>query len=81
MQEVLEIFAQKLVQNLMTSANSTSEEHIRLVDLSLEVLSQFLNNTVSCRQLSELQVIKTLATSHISQFNILQNVSQQKQLG
>lgn len=54
MQEVLEIFAQKLVQNLMTSANSTSEEHIRLVDLSLEVLSQFLNNTVSCRQLSEL---------------------------
>lgn len=38
MQEVLEIFAQKLVQNLMVSAESTDIEHIRLVDLSLDVL-------------------------------------------
>lgn len=39
MQEVLEIFATKLVQNLLTSNNTQDQEHIRIVDLSLDVLS------------------------------------------
>ena len=71
MQEVLDIVAQKLVQNLMSSGESSDPEHIRIVDLSLDVLSQYLNNSVSLRHLSELPMLKQLASSHISQFNIL----------
>ena len=39
MQEVLDIFAQKLVQNLLNSATSDTTDNRRLVDLSLDVLS------------------------------------------
>lgn len=65
----------------MSSGESSDPEHIRIVDLSLDVLSQYLNNSVSLRHLSELPMLKQLASSHISQFNILQEAAQQKQLG
>ena len=51
MEEILETFAQKIIQNLMTSAVSDKEEDKRIVDLSLEVFSTYLNNSVSNRQL------------------------------
>jgi len=47
--EILEVFAEKLVSNLMSSADSTKEEHRRIVDVSLDTLSSYLNNTVACR--------------------------------
>lgn len=56
----------------MSSANLSDPDHVRIVDLSLDVLSQYLNNSISQRQLSQLPFLKQLATSHISQFNILQ---------
>ena len=50
----------------MTSAASDKEEDKRIVDLSLEVFSTYLNNTVSNRQLVSLPIVKELATAHIT---------------
>lgn len=58
MQEVLEIFATKLVQNLLSSGESSDPENMRIIDLSLDVLSQYLNNSVSLRHLSEVPMLK-----------------------
>ena len=68
----LEIFIEKIVQNLMSSAQSPKLEEQRLVDLALDVFTHFLSNQVSCRQISALPVAKQLATVHINHFNILQ---------
>lgn len=38
MQEILEIFATKLVQNLLRSTDSSDRDQVQIVDLSLEVL-------------------------------------------
>jgi hypothetical protein len=73
-QTVLDIFAQKIVQNLISSAGSTEAEHMRIVDLTLSVLSNFLSNSHSCKKLANVPVIRQLAESHISSFNILQGV-------
>ena len=66
MKDILDIFAEKLIQNLMSSAESTQDEHRRIVDQTLDVMAQYLMNSASCRKLAELEVIKQLATSHIS---------------
>ena len=71
MPSCLEIFLEKIVQNLMSSANSPKLEEKRLVDQALDVFSQYLCNHVSCRQISALPVTKQLAEAHINQFNIL----------
>ena len=44
MGEVLDIFAQKIISNLMTSAESDEEEDKRIVDLSLEVFSNYITH-------------------------------------
>ena len=49
MEEILDIFAQKIISNLMTSASSDKEEDRRIVDISLEVFNAYLNNSVSSR--------------------------------
>ena len=49
MTDVMEIFAQKLIINLLASANSLNGEHMKVVDYSLDTLAQYLNNTVACR--------------------------------
>ena len=49
MTDVMEIFAQKLISNLLASANSLNGEHMKVVDYSLDTLAQYLNNTVACR--------------------------------
>lgn len=77
----LEIFIDKIVQNLMSSANSDKSEEKRIVDQSLDVFNTFLVNHVSCKQLAALPIVKQLATAHINQFSILQGASQMKQLG
>lgn len=81
MKEILAVFAEKMIQNLMTSCESTQEEHRQIVDLTLEVLSSYLINSNACKHISELPVVKQLAQAHVSQFNILQQPSQVKQLG
>lgn len=65
MEEILDIFAQKIISNLMTAAVADTEEAKRIVDLSLEVFSSYLNNSVSSRQLAALPVVKQLASAHI----------------
>ena len=42
--DILDVFAQKIISNLMTSAESEKEEDKRIVDLSLNVFSTYLNN-------------------------------------
>jgi|LauGreDrversion4_2_1035121.scaffolds.fasta_scaffold180399_2 hypothetical protein len=39
MQAILEIFANKIVGNLMSSAEKITDDHLRIVDLTLEILS------------------------------------------
>lgn len=73
MQAILEVFAQKMIGNLMHSADKDSLAHSRIVDLSLEVLSSYMTNSVACKQLSLIPVIKQIASAHISQFRILQD--------
>lgn len=71
MLDILEIFLQKIIQNLMTSAGSQKREDSRIVDISLEVFASYLNNAVACRQIAQLDVVKQLATAHVTQFSIL----------
>lgn len=47
MQVILEIFAQKMVGNLMHSSDKMQKSYQRIVDLSLEVFSAYLMNTVA----------------------------------
>ena len=58
MQSILEIFAQKIVQNLVSSAGSSEAEHMKIVDLTLSVLNTFLINQASCKKLAQVQVIR-----------------------
>lgn len=51
---------------------------MRIVDLTLAVLSNFLSNTHSCKKLANVPVIRQLAESHIRDFNILQGAKQHK---
>ena len=81
MPECLEIFVEKIVQNLMSSANSPKVEERRIVDLALDVFNHYLCNHVSCRQIAALPITRSLAEAHINQFNILQGPNQMKQLG
>ena len=66
MQIILEIFAQKIVQNLIQSAGSTEDEHMKIVDLTLTVLSSFLQNTNSCKKLAQIPIVREMAESHIN---------------
>lgn len=54
----LEIFINKIVQNLMSSTSAPSLEEKRLVDQALDVFSQYLCNHISCRQIAALPVTK-----------------------
>lgn len=66
MQDCLSIFVDKIVQNLMSSANSPQAEERRIVDEALDVFNHYLCNTVSCRQIAALPVTKQLAEAHIN---------------
>lgn len=81
MEQILEIFSQKIIGNLMFSQDKVSDANLRTVDLSLDVLSQYITSTIACRSLSQIPVIKEIATTHINQFRILQAPKQAKQLG
>lgn len=61
MSSCLEIFVEKIVSNLMSSADSPKLEEQRVVDLALDVFTHFLSNQVSCRQISALPMAKQLA--------------------
>lgn len=58
-----------------------SDDRQQIIDLSLETLNLYLSNSVSCRLLANVPVIKQLACAHISQFSILQSPKQVKSLG
>ena len=78
MGEILEMFAQKIIRNLMSSSVDDEGGEKRIVDQSLDVFCEYLTNRVSSRQLTALPVVKQLATTHVAQFSILQQPSQRK---
>lgn len=65
----------------MSSVDKITDEHLRIVDLTLEIFSQYLMNTTACRQLAQIPVVKQIASAHVTQFRILQDPRQYKQLG
>jgi hypothetical protein len=48
----------------MSSVDKITEEHLRIVDLTLEIFSQYLINTTACRLLAQIPVVKQVATAH-----------------
>jgi len=50
MQAVLEIFAEKLIGNLMHTAQDR-EGHTKFVDYSLDVFQEYLANSITLRML------------------------------
>ena len=58
MAEVLDVFTQKIISNLMASSANDKGENKWIVDLSLEVFSEYLHNRSTCRQLTALPIVK-----------------------
>lgn len=78
-QLILEIFARKIITNLMHFESKHS--HKRIVTTSLDVFSSFLINSTTQKLLSQIPLVRQLASAHINQFSILQAPAQSKQLG
>lgn len=71
MEDLLLVFVDKLIQNLMTLSSSQKHEDQRLMKMTLECFQAYLINQISCRHISKIPVVKQLATAHVTQFNIL----------
>ena len=66
MQDILVLFADKMVQNLMSLADSNKENEKYLVKVTLTTFHTFLLHQISCRHMSKVPLVKQLATSHLS---------------
>ena len=81
-EEILSVFAEKIICNLMSSSESEDFDEKRVVKMTLECFQNFLLNDISQCYISKVPIVRQLATSHISQFpHILQGSGQIKQLG
>ena len=80
MQSILEVFAQKVLQNLIYSEGST-EEGKQVIEFTLETFDVLVSSPSSCRLLCQSSFIKELIQNHVMQFNILQNDSNLKHIG
>ena len=66
MEDVLNIFAQKIIMNLQTQAQSSKVEDFKLIDSALEVLTSYLQNSISHRLFVSLPMVKQLAQQHLT---------------
>lgn len=60
MTEILEIYGEKLVQNLLSNQNGSIDaktEKYKVVEMTLDVFSLYSNNTISCRMLSKVPIV------------------------
>jgi len=79
MLQIMGIFAEKILQNLVY-ASSEKEEDKRLVDVTLDVFDIFVYTSSSSKMLCRLEIIQKLIKHHVVQFNILQNDNNLKHL-
>ena len=78
MNEIIHIFAQKILFNLMGSTESDEPELLKLVDQSLNIFHQFLTSTVTSSHMTSIDQVRELAKSHIASFSIFKKSSQLK---
>ena len=78
MNEIIHIFAQKILCNLQGSSESDEPELLKLVDQSLNIFHQFLTSTVTSSHMTSIDQIRKLAKSHIASFSIFKKSSQLK---
>jgi len=55
--QVLDIFAEKMFQNFMSNQRNEEEQDI-ITNASLECLNKYILSSVSCRLLSETEIMK-----------------------
>lgn len=64
--QVLDIFAQKMFQNFMSNQRNEEEQDI-VTNASLECLNKYILSSVSCRLLSETEIMKrVISQNHTS---------------
>lgn len=80
MMSVMEIFAEKILQNLIFT-NGTTVEGKRVIGSTLDFFDIFVSSPSSNRMLSKSNIIKQLIQNHVMQFNILQNDPNLKHIG
>eukprot|EP00347_Sterkiella_histriomuscorum_P000570 403375338 len=72
MMTVMDIFAEKILQNLIYT-NGTTDEGKQIISFTLDFFDVFVSSPSSCRLLCRSNMIKQLVQNHVMQFNILQN--------
>ena len=58
MEDILNIFAQKIIINLQASAQPNQAEDLKLIDSALDVFTSYLQNSISHRQFVSLPIVK-----------------------
>lgn len=80
MSDVMNLIFEKTICNLTTLGNSNKHEEMRLVRASIETIHIYLLTSISCKMSAKVPLMRQLATSHISQFQILKAPHQMKEL-
>jgi hypothetical protein len=79
MNEILQMFAQKIFTNLSHSYHYTDpEEQDLVVNSSLETLTRLVNTSTSCKLFSNTELMKSLICQNSMKLQILQSPTQQK---
>ncbi|CDW76789.1 importin-n-terminal domain-containing protein [Stylonychia lemnae] len=80
MMAIMDIFAEKILQNLIYTDGNTDEGK-EIIGFTLDFFDVFVSSPSSCRLLSKSSIIKQLIQNHVMQFNVLQNDPNQKHIG
>jgi hypothetical protein len=64
MQEVMGVFAQKILENLLYT-NGSDDDGKRVIETTLNVLDHFISTQTSCRMFCKLEVIQQLISNHM----------------
>ena len=68
MQEVMTVFAQKILENLIYT-NGGDDDGKRVIETTLNVLDHFISTQTSCRMFCKLDIIQQLITNHMVSSN------------
>jgi hypothetical protein len=79
MRSILEIFAEKLLMNLVYNSHE-EDDALRVINSTLTIFQFYSSSSVSCRMLGSTSIMKKLI-SEGQNYEILQHPSQLKQLG
>lgn len=65
MQTIIEIFAQKILQNLVFADGQTDDGR-RIIKFVLETFDSFVSTSSSCRLFIKLDIVKQLISNHMA---------------